>query len=295
MRKSFGLVRYFPLSARFFRFIMPRLLDFSSYPLYKGKIARLERERQICIQSINNGSVINDFHKSILSQLLPSHSSYSELKRIGAARDGGYYIPIIEETRFPWITIGLGFNCQFENEIASLGLKVDTFDHTIPWAPSSLSKLVNWNKIGWGDKDQENLATIKRIRQLAGHDLTDGWNLKFDIENAEWLLISQIFQEKELEILPSIITCELHELLWKPGCEYKSQVLRDLRNRYIPINLHGNNFSAIHATHDYLIYDAIELTLIRGDLFEKLTPVTEITEEPSANDSTSPNFQIRLG
>ena len=294
MKKSFGLVRYFPVSAKFFRFIMPRLLDFSSYPLYKGKIARLERERQIYIQAINSGSMVNDFHKSVLSQLIPSHSSYSELKRVGAVRDGGYYIPIIEETRFPWITIGLGFNCQFENEISSLGSKVDTFDHTIPWAPSSLSKRVKWNKVGWGDKNQESLATIKGIRQLAGHDLTKGWNLKFDIENAEWPLISQLFHVGDLERLPSIITCELHELLWKPGCEYKLQVLRDLRERYTPIHLHGNNFSAIHTTHDYLIYDALELTLIRNDLFEKLTPVAEIGEEPCANDATSPDFQIRL-
>jgi hypothetical protein len=294
MKKSFGLVRYFPISANFFSFVMPRLLDFSSYPLHKGKIARLERERQIQIESINNEEKVNNFHKTILSQLIPLHSNYSELKRVGAVRDGGYFIPIIDETKYPWITIGLGFNCFFENEIASLGARVDTFDHTIPWAPSSLSKAVKWNKIGWGDKYQESLMTIDGIRQSAGHDLTEGWNLKFDIENAEWPLISQLFHVGDLGRLPSIITCELHELLWKPGCEYKLQVLKDLRDRYSPIHLHGNNFSAIHATHDYLIYDALELTLIRNDLFEKLTPATGKGEEPSANDSTSPDFQIRL-
>jgi hypothetical protein len=273
---------------------MPRLLDFSTYPLYKGKIARLERERQIHIQSMNYGETVNDFHKSILSLLIPSHVSYSELKRVGAVRDGGYHIPVIEETKFPWITIGLGFNCHFENEISLLGSKVDTFDHTIPWAPSSLSKLVKWNKIGWGDKNQGSLATIDKIREVAGHNLAQGWNLKFDIENAEWPLISQLFHLGDLGSLPSIVTCELHELLWKPDCEYKLQILRELRNHYSPVCLHGNNFSALHASHDYLIYDALEVTFIRNDLLEKLTPVTWKGEESSANDSTSPDFQIRL-
>jgi hypothetical protein len=166
MKKSFGLVRYIPVSARFFRFVMPRLLDFTSYPLYKGKIARLERERQLYIQSINNGTIVNNFHKSILHQIIPSHSNYSELKRVGAVRDGGYYIPIIEETGFPWITVGLGFNCFFENEISSLGFKVDTFDHTIPWAPSSLSKLVNGTRSDGGTKTkgawQQSAESVKK-------------------------------------------------------------------------------------------------------------------------------------
>ena len=294
MRKSFGLVRYFPSSARFFRFIMPRLLDFSSYPLYKGKIARLERERQIQIESFNNTALVHEFHQSILAQLLPSHSNYSELQRVGAARDGGYYIPIIEETKNPWITIGLGFNCFFENEISALGCKVDTFDHTIPWTPSSLSKLVTWKKIGWGDKNQGYLATIDRIRQIAGHDLTLGWNLKFDIENAEWTLISQLFQQEDFGTIPGIITCELHELLWKPGCEYKLSVLTNLRNHYTPIHLHGNNFSAVYASTDYLIYDALEITFIRNDLFYKLNPSSAKPIVPIANDATSPDFPIRL-
>lgn len=294
MKKSFGLVRYFPVTARFFRFVMPRLLDFTSYPLYKGKIARLERERQLYIQSITNGPIVNNFHKSILHQIIPSHSNYSEIKRVGAIRDGGYYIPIIEETGFPWITIGLGFNCFFENEISSLGFKVDTFDHTIPWAPSSLSKLVTWNKIGWGDKNQGHIATIDRIRQIAGHNLAEGWNLKFDIENAEWPLLSQLLQGEKFRTLPSIIICELHELLWKPGVEFKLQILSDLRDLYSPIYLHGNNFSALHASQDYLIYDALELTLIRNDLLEKLTPVNRANQEPAANDSSSPDFKIWL-
>jgi hypothetical protein len=294
MKKSLGLVKYFPIAARIFSFVMPRLLDFSSYPLHKGKVARLERERQMNIESINFGAAVNNFHKSILSLLTPTHSNYSELKRVGAVRDGGYQIPIIEETKYSWITVGLGFNCHFENEISSLGSKVHTFDHTIPWAPSSLSKHVKWNKIGWGHGDQDSLATIENIRKIADHDLAEGWNLKFDIENAEWSLISQLFHMDGFESLPSIITCELHELLWKPGCEYKLKVLRELRNHYFPIHLHGNNFSAVYATHDYLIYDALELTFIRNDLLEKLTPVSGNGEEPSANDPTSPDFEIRL-
>jgi hypothetical protein len=213
---------------------------------------------------------------------------------VGAIRDGGYYIPFIEEIKLPWITIGLGFNCQFENEIASLGSKVDTFDHTIPWAPSSLSESVKWKKIGWGIDGQKNLATINQIRLIANHDLNEGWNFKFDIENAEWPLISQLFQGIGDASLPRIITCELHELLWKPGCEYKLKILKEIRIYYTPIYLHGNNFSALHADNDYLIYDALELTFVRNDMLEKLTPVMAQIEKPLANDVTSPDFEIRL-
>lgn len=294
MRKSFGLVKYFPGTARVFRFAMPRLLDFSSYPLYRGKITRLERERQIQIESIIDQEKLQDFHKSILSQLIPPFPFFAELKRVGAIQDGGYFIPLIEEAKQPWITIGLGFNCYFENEIAALGSKVDTFDHTIPWSPKSLSKLVKWNKIGWGNEEQENLKTISQIRRIANHDLSDGWNLKFDIENAEWPLIVQLLEGLYSDSLPNIIACELHELLWKPGCDYKVSVLEKLRVHYTPIHLHGNNFSALYAEVDYLIYDALEVTFIRNDLFGRLTPVTTDVVRPAANDSTSPDYEIRL-
>lgn len=294
MRKSFGLVKYFPAMARVFRFAMPRLLDFSSYPLYRGKIARLERERQIQIESISNQGKLQEFHKNILSQLIPPFPFFSELRRVGADRDGGYFIPLIEEAKEPWITIGLGFNCHFENEIAALGSKVDTFDHTIPWSPRSLSKLVKWNKIGWGNEEQENVKTISQIRRIAGHVLSDGWNLKFDIENAEWPLIVQLFEGYGTASLPNIVTCELHELLWKPGCDYKVSALEKLRVHYTPIHLHGNNFSALYAEVDYLIYDALEVTFIRNDLFGKLTPVAADVTRSLANDSTSPDYEIRL-
>jgi len=295
MKKSFGLVKHFPFVAKIFRFVMPRLLDFSSYPFYKGKITRLERERQIHVESINNPLELRNFHKSVLSQLIPSYSSFAELRRVGAIRDGGYFIPFIEEIKQPWITVGLGFNCHFENEIAALGSKVDTFDHTIPWAPSSLSKLVKWNKIGWGGNEKQNgLATINQIRRIANHDLYQGWNLKFDIENGEWPLITQLFEGLDSYSLPSIITCELHELLWKPGCDYKLTVLKELRVHYTPVHLHGNNFSALYAEVDYLIYDALEITFIRNDLFRKLTPITADVIKPPANDSSSPDYEIRL-
>jgi hypothetical protein len=294
LRKSFGLVKFFPVTARFFRFVMPRMLDFSSYPLYKGKIARLERERQVQIESLNNQVGMQKFHKNILSQLIPPFPFFAELRRVGADRDGGYFIPLIEEAKEPWITIGLGFNCHFENEIAALGSKVDTFDHTIPWSPKSLSKLVKWNKIGWGNEEQENVKTISQIRRVAGHVLSDGWNLKFDIENAEWSLIVQLFEDLNNDSLPNIITCELHELLWKPGCDYKVSVLENLRIHYTPIHLHGNNFSALYAEVDYLIYDALEVTFIRNDLFGRLTPVRTDVVKPAANDSTSPDYEIRL-
>jgi hypothetical protein len=294
MRKSFGLVKYLPMTARVFRFAMPRLLDFSSYPLYRGKIARLERERQIQIESISNKVKLQEFHKNILSQLIPPFPFFAELSRVGAVRDGGYFIPLIKEAKQPWITIGLGFNCHFENEVAALGSKVDAFDHTIPWSPKSLSKLVKWNRIGWGNEEQENLKTIGQIRRIANHNLSEGWNLKFDIENAEWPLVNQLLEDLDTVSLPSIITCELHELLWKPGCDYKLSVLQKLRVHYTPIHLHGNNFSALYAEVDYLIYDALEVTFIRKDLFGKLTPVPSEVVRPPANDSSSPDYEIRL-
>lgn len=294
MRKSYGLVKYFPAAANIFKFIMPRLLDFSSYPVLKGKIARLERERQIRIESINNHAELHKFHKSILSQLIPPSPFFLELRRIGADRDGGYFIPLMEEAKLPWITIGLGFNCHFENEMASLGSKVDTFDHTIPWAPNSLSKLVKWHKIGWGKGEEENLKKIDEIRRIANHESSEGWNLKFDIENAEWELITQLLENPHAFSLPIIITCELHEMLWKPGSDFKLSILEKLCTHYIPLHLHGNNFSALHVEEDYLIYDALEVTLIRKDLFEKLTPVATNLQKSPANDPNSQDYEIRL-
>ena len=280
---SFGLVRMFPFFSKIFRWATPRILDFSSYPIFKGKVLRMERERELALQAKFYEHEIDDRHTQILKLILPKSSEYS-LQRVGSRNDGGYLIP--PETIFNsnWITIGLGFNCEFENDLVSAGSTVNTFDHTIPWRPKSLDKKVRWFKFGWGSGSQSDCGDLSTIFRKAEYQDDKDWNLKFDIEGSEWALLNQITKGSPGYKLPSLVTCELHNLLWSNNDDKVVEILEQFNIFYLPVYTHGNNFSSVYANKNYVIYDAVEVTWIRRDYSEKY--------KRSSSTSDSYNFYV---
>jgi len=296
MQKTFGLVRFFPFLDGFFRWAVPRLLDFSSYPYLKGKIAKLEFERNLSYQYIQNKSQMDLYHCKILDILSTENSSYSEMVRLGSPNDGGYVIPSITQIKSPWITIGLGFNTSFENDLILLGTRVDSFDHTIAYRPRNLHKSVKWHKIGFGESNELDLMNLKDIIAKSQIDSEYDWNLKFDIENAEWDLLPEILKLKDDNKLPVIIVSELHQMIWNGSNEFKANLLNELSVEYFPVAVNGNNYSPLFVSANYTIYDAIEVTWLRKDFLNQLNlshASGDILFTP--NDPNSKNFKIGIG
>jgi hypothetical protein len=153
----------------------------------------------------------------------------------------------------------LGFNCDFENDLARNNNKVTTFDHTVPKRLRNLERSVSWEKIGWGEEGiSEDLKNISTLVKIAGYEDKD-WCLKFDIEGNEWPVINQI---TSLSKMPKLILSELHDLLWFNNTIKQNLMkssLHELSKYYDVFYHHGNNFSAYHSLGEVALYDCIEV------------------------------------
>lgn len=246
--------------------MMPKFLDFTDYRLTKTKIRNLEIQVNDLQERINNSTEVDEYYFKLISIIEPVQNN-EKLIRLGSENDGGYIIPVRFMRNTSWITIGLGANVDFENELASLGNQVKSFDHTILSRPLRLSRLVTWYKIGWGSpKNSRELASLSDILRIAEIDLQRSWCLKFDIEGNEWDLISQIHN---LNKLPSLICCEIHGLKFNPDYSNnrdRIEKLQLLLKHYECIYINGNNYSADLKSKYVNIHDIVELTLIKKDL-----------------------------
>jgi hypothetical protein len=294
--RKIGLVRIAPFLSKFFFWAMPRLLNFSNYPYTKGKVMRLERERELAIEKAINSTSIIQHHKEILTLLLPKNKNFADFARVGAKNDGAYVIPSRLSSDSTWVTIGLGFNCDFENYLAARRCAVSTFDHTIPWKPKTLDSRVSWWRKGWGESGERDLLNLEEILNLSKISGDDDWSLKFDIEGAEWDLLGQIVNLGNRFKMPSVVVCELHNLLWNGKNSSYIQKLSMLSSFYIPVYANGNNYSAVDFESDFFIYDAVEVSWVnkkRIDLLETTKPGAMFFE--AINDPTSKNYPLRLG
>ena len=173
------------------------------------------------------------------------------LKMIGKSNlDGSYPIYIYENMKaIKVISIGVGNNIRFDEEIANLGATVWTFDHTV--APRIKRKFKN--KIYYfpygikGSKFIPNCKSLSEILNLSNNlDLFDKTILKMDCEGAEW----DVFSHNSIKTLAKFdqIIVELHDLE-KIGSSKYSKVylssLKKLESNFFVSYIAPNNFTPI--------------------------------------------------
>jgi len=276
VKKHFNLTKRFPFLVPFFTNVFPKVLDFTAFPSAQANVNLLIEERNIYFKYSLDPVSAEKWNLDIINTIDSSLVSTVSLTRIGPANDGGYLIPRLFCQDFNWITIGLGFNFLFENELANANCKIFTFDHTIPWRPKKLNRNVTYLPKGWGSLNDSinnsNLITLDTMLEISKFNLSSGnfWGLKFDIEGNEWSCLDQI---SKLSNKPAVIACELHGLTWGSNRYHKVDVfnkLNDLLANYSICFANGNNYSPYFMTSKYGIYEIIEFTLIRNDLIESL-------------------------
>ena len=259
---------------------MPKLLDFTDFPKYKSAVNLLLKERDFQLQYARKSFAIDRWNLAVLDLLSSRSLPNIKVEKIGSNNDGGYFVPVEYCTSKNWITIGLGSNVDFENDLASRKCNVISFDHTTPGRPRTLHTRVKYMPLGWGAMnntkadDLISLRTMLTVAKSSGSFLGE-WNLKFDIEGSEWECLEQIL---ELNDKPAAIVCEIHFLIWNENQSDKIDILSKLLSFYKICFIKGNNYSQYFMTSDYGIYDIIEITLIRSDLVGSLSLSNEQVE-----------------
>jgi hypothetical protein len=291
MKKHFNLTKYFPFLRNIFINLFPKILDFTAFPSSRANVNLLIEERNTYFRYSLEPELAEKWNLELVNILNKNTVSNVKLIRIGPVNDGGYFIPDMFCQDMNWITIGLGFNFLFENELANKNCKVFTFDHTIPGRPKNLNPSVEYLSKGWGSSSESlnnyNLITLDSMLEISEFNLGSNnfWGLKFDIEGNEWSCLDQI---SKLSNKPTVIACELHGLSWGSKRYYETNINTKLSNLLLDYSIcfaNGNNYSPYFMTSKYGIYEIIELTLIRKDLIQSLiNPNSENLKYISSNN-----------
>jgi hypothetical protein len=181
MRKNFSLTKRVPFLRKFLYYIVPKLLNFSDFPVQRALINLIIEERNLQYDYQNDRKYFDDFSLKLIDLITENSNLNIELIRVGPQQDGGYFLPSHFSHSCDWITVGLGENIEFENEIVSRDCKVFSFDHTVTGKPTSLNSKVKFYPFGWGNCNNDTrLITLESMIRLSCLDLSgvSEWCLK---------------------------------------------------------------------------------------------------------------------
>jgi len=204
------------------------------------------------------------------------------LKLIGKLdEDGSYPIAIIDrlkKTRL--ISIGVGNNIRFDESMASMGVQVWLYDHTVNLKIKKkyFSKM-QFFKIGLHGKDKfPNCLTLTEIINQSGNaNLYDHTILKIDCEGSEW----DALLETNIDTLVEIdqICGEFHELdkiVDHEKSEKYLKVIQKLSEIFVISYIAVNNYTPMVKLDNGLNWPfTIELHLLNKKLLKdfKLTEI----------------------
>ena len=202
----------------------------------------------------------------LLSPVLLDPSDY---KRYGNLKDGGYVLYGDIADSFV-LSIGIGDNTTFEEEISESVRAVLMVDHTVEVNPLSRGnvhffpkKLVPYAS----DSNEIDLTSLVKLAENESRII-----LKIDIEGDEWAIFQQVPDEILMKLQQIVV--EFHGLLRLCRSEIDSALdaLNKINKYFQAVNWHGNNFSR----HEYFlgipIQDVIEVTFVSRQSYQLAKP-----------------------
>lgn len=187
------------------------------------------------------------------------------LTRIGGPNDGGYvmYVP---ESKSTAISLGVGPNVSWDQNMVALGHNVQMFDPTIRRPPNKVAG-ANFHRIGvvGNLEDQPNidLRSLTELREISKPEYHTTI-LKIDVEGAEWFAFASTTAE-ELENYEQILV-EFHNLSALSNdtqFELMNKAITNLCTTHFAVHLHANNYSRLVRFGRYWFPDAIEVSFVR--------------------------------
>ena len=183
--------------------------------------------------------------------------------RLGSDADGGYVMPSSSLRSNTVISIGIGNEVSFDNELARLGARVIQFDHTIDSTPSTLPG-IEFNRLGWGALDEHPFVSLHSMVSMVDWTKARHPILKFDTEGAEWNCLVDARNE-DLDRF-EVLTGEFHDfqnLVNRPHFDQVMAVFIKLRTTHRVIHMHANNAGGMVMLGGIPVPRLLELTFMR--------------------------------
>mgnify|MGYP000509294134 CR=1 FL=1 len=205
----------------------------------------------------------------------PMTSTGLELTRIGGATDGGYVMaePIAASGA---ISIGVGSDVSWDQDIGSRGIPVAMFDHTVRKAPAHVPG-GTFHRIGIGPTHGPKIRPLDQLVSIAGFAGRDDLLLKMDVEGAEWEALTRP-APANLQPFTRIVV-ELHGIAGLKDTRSAERILaaiEQLGETHYPVHVHANNYDELVRFGNWWFPNAIEVSFIRKDLLTNPKPATAL-------------------
>lgn len=195
-----------------------------------------------------------------------------ELIRVGGDSDGGY-VMVNDFNVTGAISVGVGPDVSWDQDVASRGIPVHMFDPTIRRTPGPVPG-GTFHRVGIGpvdDRADHKYRPLAELVSLAGFTPHDQLLLKIDVEGAEWLALP----DTNLSQFPQILL-ELHDL---ESLDTKSGiigVLQHLNKTHRPVHIHANNYDSLVRFGRYWLPNALEISYVRHDFSNSWMPALDL-------------------
>jgi hypothetical protein len=185
----------------------------------------------------------------------------SKLRVGNPAGDGGYVMVDSFRGVTSALSIGIGNNVSWDLDLASRGIQVFQYDHTVSSPPSSHPNF-RFQPVGVA----RNTSEDRRFRSLTTivSEIPDAGDLilKMDVEGAEWATLS-----KHNSVLKrfSQIVLEVHEPFSGNTVSRlrNLRTLRKLNKNHRIVHVHANNCGGVACFEGVKIPEVIEITYLR--------------------------------
>lgn len=199
-----------------------------------------------------------------LLNLIRPWQMISDVKvRLGSNADGGYVLPSSSRSTNTVLSIGVGEEVSFDNELAALGARIIQFDHTIERSPSQHPN-IEFIRKGWGATDGGEFVSLSSMVQMIDWPQARHPILKFDTEGAEWDCLSTASSE-DLDCF-EVLTGEFHDfhnLVNRPHFDRVLAVFAKLCTTHRVIHMHANNAGGMVMLGGIPFPRLLELTFMR--------------------------------
>jgi hypothetical protein len=250
------------------------------------------RDERLLVHLPNTPMVLNKITE--IGNLLSLHAVPGAKKiRLGSKNDGGYIHLDRFDNIIGAISLGIDGDAFWDLDVASRGIKVFQYDHTIE-APPIPHKNFFFHRVKISNVDGngcETIPTVLKKNELSTPSSVIG---KIDIEGDEWSALLAC-PDSELKVF-SQFSCEFHffERIVEPVfCSQVIAVLQKLSKHFAAVHIHANNCAPLLAAGNFLFPSTLEVTFANRESFS-FDESTEIFPGPldTPNDERRTDYQL---
>jgi hypothetical protein len=202
---------------------------------------------------------------ALLNLIRPWQMASDVKVRLGSDGDGGYVMPSLAKKSNAVLSIGIGNEVSFDNQMAALGARVLQFDHTIPASPSTHPQIA-FHRVGWGTHDAGPFLSLRSMMRLLEMGSARHPILKFDTEGAEW---DCLFEADSADLARfEVLTGEFHDFQNLVNRDYFDKayaVFSKLALTHHCVHMHANNAGGMIMLGGIPFPRLLELTYLRKD------------------------------